>query len=179
MPLTDCYEMTVRLMMSFCRIITSFGSQPRCFCVVMSLCVEHRWMQCEQPLFLLGYALHPVYAEDARSLPNTAGSLPKVAVYYFRRLFHTEEMGTIKRDMFSWMENRFTRTRPSEFDNCPWEYWEYIAKKNPKSKLLMLAMRVLSIVVNTVTCERLFSEHGIMLRKGIAWHPTKRSIFRL
>ncbi|ETL48519.1 hypothetical protein L916_01889, partial [Phytophthora nicotianae] len=89
-----------------------FGSQPRCFCVVMSLCVEHRWMQCEQPLFLLGYALHPVYAEDARSLPNTAGSLPKVAVYYFRRLFHTEEMGTIKRDMFSWMENRFTRTRP-------------------------------------------------------------------
>ncbi|KAG6947913.1 hypothetical protein JG688_00015346 [Phytophthora aleatoria] len=83
-------------------------------------CVEYRWLQCEQPLFMLGYALHPVYAEDARTLPSTAisgvGSLPKLAVYYFRRLFDTEKVGTIRRNMFHWMENRFTRTRPSEFD---------------------------------------------------------------
>ncbi|KAG6942603.1 hypothetical protein JG688_00018028 [Phytophthora aleatoria] len=66
------------------------------------------------------------------------------------------------------MENRFTRTRPSEFDGSPWELWEYVAKENPKSLLPKLAMRVLSIVVNTATCERLFSELGII-------HTAKRN----
>ncbi|KAG6948655.1 hypothetical protein JG688_00015005 [Phytophthora aleatoria] len=70
--------------------------------------------------------------------------------------------------MFHWMENRFTRTRPSKFDGSPWEYWEYVAEENPKSLLPKLARRVLSIAVNTATCERLFSELGII-------HTTKRN----
>ncbi|EEY57182.1 uncharacterized protein PITG_11002 [Phytophthora infestans T30-4] len=35
-------------------------------------CVEDRWEQCEQPLFMLGFALHPVYVECSRELPETA-----------------------------------------------------------------------------------------------------------
>eukprot|EP00644_Phytophthora_capsici_P009097 jgi/Phyca11/101772/e_gw1.6.830.1 len=118
-------------------------------------CVEHRWEQCEQPLFMLGFALHPVYAETARALPETAvsgtGTLCKIAVYYFRRLFATEDIGEIRRDMLAWMKGRFTRTKPSEFPNAPWEYWE-----------------ILSIAVNTATCERLFSELGVI-------HTAKRN----
>ncbi|EEY66509.1 uncharacterized protein PITG_17131 [Phytophthora infestans T30-4] len=94
-------------------------------------CVEHRWAQCEQPLFMLGFALHPVYAEIARELPETAvsgtGTLCKIAVYYFRRLFATEDICEIRRDMLAWMKGRFTRTKPSEFPNVPWEYWEVLS----------------------------------------------------
>lgn len=135
-------------------------------------CVEHRWAQCEQPLFMLGFALHPVYAEIARELPETAvsgtGTLCKIAVYYFRRLFATEDICEIRRDMLAWMKGRFTRTKPSEFPNVPWEYWECVATERPKSQLPTLAMRVLSIAVNTATCERLFSELGVI-------HTAKRN----
>ncbi|KAG6975434.1 hypothetical protein JG688_00002376 [Phytophthora aleatoria] len=54
-------------------------------------CVEARWAQCEQPLFMLRFALHPLYAETARELSDTAvpgiGALGKAAVYYYHRLF--------------------------------------------------------------------------------------------
>lgn len=50
-------------------------------------CVEERWRECEQPLFMLGFALHPTYADEARTLPNTSisgvGTLPAIAVYYY------------------------------------------------------------------------------------------------
>ncbi|POM81359.1 Hypothetical protein PHPALM_682 [Phytophthora palmivora] len=64
-----------------------------------------------------------------------------VAVYYYRRLFNTEVIGDIRRDMLSWKKG---------------------------SLLPRLAIRVLSIAVNTATCERLFSELGMI-------HTAKRN----
>ncbi|KAG7383150.1 hypothetical protein PHYPSEUDO_003981 [Phytophthora pseudosyringae] len=129
-------------------------------------CVEARWLQCEQPLFILGYALHPGYAESARALPDTKvsgfGQLPKIAVYYYQRLFETEDVGTIRMDMFAWMEGTFTRTKASEYNDCLWEYWRYLAKESPDSLLPQLVLVVLSVAVNTATCERLFSELGLI-----------------
>ncbi|KAF1784446.1 hypothetical protein GQ600_7870 [Phytophthora cactorum] len=65
---------------------------------------------------MLGYALHSTYAEHARELPTTAvsgvGVLPKIAVYYYRRLFATEDVGFIRSDMFKWMRGTLTRAKP-------------------------------------------------------------------
>ncbi|KAF4132080.1 hypothetical protein GN958_ATG18750 [Phytophthora infestans] len=48
------------------------------------------------PLFMLGFALHPLYAETARTMPDTAvseiGALGKIAVHYYRRLLKTEDI---------------------------------------------------------------------------------------
>lgn len=135
-------------------------------------CVEARWLQCEQPLFMLGYALHPVYADASRALPNTKVSgidrLPKIAVYYYRRLFQTEDISNIRMDMFAWMEGTFTRTKASEFVGSPCAYWRYLAMEKHDSLLPRLAMVVLSLAVNTATCERLFSELGMI-------HTAKRN----
>ncbi|KAG3114971.1 hypothetical protein PI125_g5975 [Phytophthora idaei] len=70
--------------------------------------------------------------------------------------------------MLAWMKGRFTRTKPSEFPGAPWEFWESVATQRPKIMLPKLAMRVLSIAVNTATCERLFSGLG-------AIHTAKRN----
>ncbi|KAG4041151.1 hypothetical protein PC123_g23325 [Phytophthora cactorum] len=58
--------------------------------------------------------------------------------------------------------------KPGEFLDSPWEYWEGVALERPKSLLPKLAMRVLSIAVNTATCERLFSGLGLI-------HTAKRN----
>ncbi|POM81632.1 Hypothetical protein PHPALM_369 [Phytophthora palmivora] len=131
--------------------------------------VEYRWAQIEQSLFMLGFALHPCYVNLARELPNISvsgiGAMCKIAVYYYRRLFNAEDIGDIWRDMLSWMKGRFTRTKLSEFVDCP---WEYVLNERPNSLLPRLAMRVLSIVVNTATRERRFSELGMI-------HTAKRN----
>ncbi|ETI54284.1 hypothetical protein F443_02906 [Phytophthora nicotianae P1569] len=121
---------------------------------------------------MLGFALHPGCVDAAKDLPQTAvsgvGTLCKIAIYYYRRLFNTEDTGHLRRDMLAWMKGRFTRTKYSEFPNAPWEYWECVATERPKSQLPNLAMRVLSIAVNIATCERLFSELGLI-------HTAKRN----
>ncbi|KAG6969690.1 hypothetical protein JG687_00003069 [Phytophthora cactorum] len=127
-------------------------------------CIEHRWSQCEQPLFMLGYALHPAYYEHARELPSTVvsevGVLPKIAVYYYRRLFATEDVGFIWSDMFTWMRGTYTRAKPNEIEGGPWEYWQYMTKEKPNSLLPQLAIAVLSVAVNTATCVWRFCELG-------------------
>ncbi|EEY70434.1 uncharacterized protein PITG_05849 [Phytophthora infestans T30-4] len=51
-------------------------------------------------------------------LPNTAvsgiGALDKAVVYYYRRLFSTDDIGQIRRDMVAWMKGRFTRQKASD-----------------------------------------------------------------
>ncbi|KAG1697262.1 hypothetical protein DVH05_016549 [Phytophthora capsici] len=120
---------------------------------------------------MLGFALHPVYAAIARALPETnvsgIGTLTKIAVYYHRRLLATEDLGELRRDFISWMRGEFTNSKATEF-RAPWEYWDAVALENPNSLLPKLAMRVLSIAVNTATCERLFSELGLI-------HTAKRN----
>eukprot|EP00644_Phytophthora_capsici_P001399 jgi/Phyca11/67125/gw1.10.468.1 len=134
-------------------------------------CVEQRWKKCEQPLIMLGYALHPRYAVEARKLPVTSvsgiGVLCKFAVYYYRRLI-SEDIEQLRRDMYRWMKGLFTFTAADEFIESPCEYWQYMADEHPSSKLPDLALKVLSLAVNTATCERLFSDLGLI-------HTAKRN----
>ncbi|ETK87201.1 hypothetical protein L915_08320 [Phytophthora nicotianae] len=134
-------------------------------------CIEKRWAKCKQPLFMLGFALHPEYVAVAKDLPETdvsgIGTLTKIAVYYHRRQLATADLGELRRDMISRMRGEFTNIKATEF-RAPWEYWAAVAVETPSSVLPKLVMRVLSIAVNTATCERLFSELGLI-------HTAKRN----
>ncbi|KAG1712952.1 hypothetical protein DVH05_000682 [Phytophthora capsici] len=66
------------------------------------------------------------------------------------------------------MKGRFIRTKYNESPNAPWEYWECVSTERPTSELPNLVMRILSIAVNTATCERLFCELGLI-------HTAKRN----
>ncbi|ETL40622.1 hypothetical protein L916_08248 [Phytophthora nicotianae] len=101
-------------------------------------CIEKRWAKCKQPLFMLGFALHPEYVAVAKDLPETdvsgIGTLTKIAVYYHRRQLATADLGELRRDMISRMRGEFTNIKATEF-RAPWEYWAAVAVETPSSVL--------------------------------------------
>ncbi|GMG15955.1 unnamed protein product [Phytophthora fragariaefolia] len=143
-------------------------------------CVEARWAQCEQPLFMLGFALHPQYVAAARKLPNTVvsgiGALCKITVYYYRRLFGTEDIGQIRRDMLRWMKGTLTKVKASEYPDRPWEFWETVAAERHNRLLPKLAIRVLSIAVNTTT--RNMKSEMSDPRKNLLISPIEKQIIQ-
>ncbi|ETN09449.1 hypothetical protein PPTG_11843 [Phytophthora nicotianae INRA-310] len=100
--------------------------------------IEKRWAKCKQPLFMLGFALHPEYVAVAKDLPETdvsgIGTLTKIAVYYHRRQLATADLGELRRDMISRMRGEFTNIKATEF-RAPWEYWDAVAVETPSSVL--------------------------------------------
>jgi hAT family C-terminal dimerisation region len=131
-------------------------------------CIESRWQQCEQPLFMLGYALHPLHTAQSRELRETAISgvdrLADFAVYYYRRFVSQDDTKHLRGDFAQWITGRlFDTIKVEDFSNPIEQYWPYIrdhTRAGRESKLPHLAIVVLSIAVNTATCERLFSELG-------------------
>lgn len=125
--------------------------------------LEQRWRNCEQPLFLLGFVLHPKHVESARKLIR-AGHLPSAllsnfAIYYYRR-FIGDDFGDLRGEFDKWIDGKLTPAQPSEFkeDTVP-RFWNHV--KGEGSEFLPdLALVVLSIAVSTAPCERLFSEFG-------------------
>ncbi|RLN14204.1 hypothetical protein BBJ28_00004771 [Nothophytophthora sp. Chile5] len=136
-------------------------------------CIEKRWAQCEQPLFMLAYVLHPKFVNEARKMASLGTRVSdsvqvcKFAVYYFRR-FIGSEFGLLRRDMRRWIIGELTTAGADEFPDSVAEFWQYVAEERRESKLLELAIKVLLIAVNTATCERLFSELGMI-------HTAKRN----
>ncbi|ETN12666.1 hypothetical protein PPTG_08746 [Phytophthora nicotianae INRA-310] len=115
--------------------------------------VEKRWLQCEQPLMLLALFLHPAHKEPGKQLVDkrpltSVGSLCRIGVYYFRRFNLSDDTTRL-------------------FENLHW-YWLCTRTEMRGSKLPTLAVAILSIVVNTATCERYFSELALI-------HTAKRN----
>lgn len=131
---------------------------------VLIRCAEKRWGSCEQPLFMLGYALHPPHADSARSMPvgklTSVDAICNFAVHYFRR-FLSEAYGELRGDMFKWLNEEFTFGKASEFDDAL-KFWLYTKTTKPKSLLPVLAIIVLLIMVSTATCQRLSSELALI-----------------
>ncbi|KAK1933796.1 hypothetical protein P3T76_011556 [Phytophthora citrophthora] len=128
--------------------------------------VETRWNACEQPLFIIGLFLHPEYIVNARSLPPTVitelDDVCQFAQYYYRRFVNENDSG-LRGEMFAWIQGIFTTSRFVDF-NCDAVsmFWEYEKNTKMNSKLPLLALTILSIAVNTATCERLFSELALI-----------------
>jgi hypothetical protein len=137
-------------------------------CETLMACVESRWAECEQPLFILGVFLHPIYYEQSnllRSTPLTSpANLEQVAIYYSRRLFGAKPT-SLAADYRAWREGHFTAVPLANFQKCS-DYWsavkEECTQQGRPTELPDLSLAILSIVVNTATCERLFSELGLL-----------------
>ncbi|RLN86611.1 hypothetical protein BBJ28_00024937 [Nothophytophthora sp. Chile5] len=131
--------------------------------------LEKRWCACEQPLFMLAMYLHPAYVNDARALPNSDVSgidaISKFAVFYFKRLIGGDP-GSIRGEMADWIMGDFIDATLDDFQNVALPplpaFWRFVKQARPKSALPRLAMTVLSIAVNTATCERYFSELALI-----------------
>ncbi|KAI9913838.1 hypothetical protein PsorP6_005878 [Peronosclerospora sorghi] len=119
---------------------------------------------CEQPLYLLAYFLHPHFLLEAKNLPNTEFTSPHflsdVAIFYYKRLID-EVYGLLRSQFFRWLQVTLISVAPDDFPTYH-DYWEFL-KAHPEGKynsIATLALVILSISINSATCERLFREWG-------------------
>lgn len=112
---------------------------------------------------LLGYFLHPRHAEDMRTLITTKRILwtriSDFVVYYYRWLIG-KDFGFIRDDANMWLEDPEYFTNVGKSFLNPVDFWRHVKTEGHATKLPDLAIVVLSIAVNTATCERLYSELG-------------------
>lgn len=66
--------------------------------------------------------------------------------------------------MSNWISGTFTAVKHDEFKYVfVFGFWNYMQKSEPEAlQLAKLALVVLSVAINTATCERLFSEWGLI-----------------
>jgi hypothetical protein len=148
---------------SFADIFTGFLSAPR-YRKKLIACVESRWSDCEQPLFLLAYFLHPKYVKHTSKLIAqkiiSPSVLSNIAVYYYRRFFKTESVGSLREQFEDWIAGFLTHAKLSEWStDSIARFWNHVRGEG-SPEIAKLATAVLSIAVNTASCERLFSEFG-------------------
>ncbi|POM81751.1 Hypothetical protein PHPALM_239 [Phytophthora palmivora] len=92
---------------------------------------------------------------------TSSTQLAKFALYYYHRLIGNN-FDCIRSDLMEWIGNSFTSAHPREIRFNKFNFWHHVKKENPASILPDLAIRVLSIAVNTAATERLFSELGMI-----------------
>lgn len=153
------------VVVSYMEVYRGFASTD--FSNTLTQLVDARWNACEQPLFLLGFFLHPEYVEQARNFPPTVltelEDVCQFAQYYYRRFVSEDDSG-LRGDMFKWVQGEYSTSLSTDFkEDLVVTFWEYEKNSKPKSKLPVLALTILSIAVNTATCERLFSELALIL----------------
>ncbi|GLD98511.1 hypothetical protein PINS_up007208 [Pythium insidiosum] len=123
--------------------------------------VEKRWALCEQPLFLLGFALHPGFRDHMqvimRANPAVFSLVMDASVYYYRR-YIGEAFGLIRTQLETWYSKTALEINLEEYAHPDPQYWRHVFHEY--GKVSELAITVLSIAVNTATCERLFSALG-------------------
>ncbi|KAF4134955.1 hAT family C-terminal dimerization region [Phytophthora infestans] len=135
--------------------------------------VEKRWRQCEQPLMLLALFLHPAHRQAAKAIldktPLTSVcSLCRIGMYYFKRFNIGKNMSGLYEDLHNWiMNDDVIGLSFVDFSSVD-AYWNCMRSEMPRSKLPDLALVILSIAVNTATCERYFSELALI-------HTAKRN----
>ncbi|POM61563.1 hypothetical protein PHPALM_29402 [Phytophthora palmivora] len=126
--------------------------------------VDKRWYQCEQPLMLLALFLHPLHVHVAVAINKEASKLRFLerlcgyGIYYYRRYFESEEVEGLAADFHAWYRGIFVDSSLVQFNGNVGQFWSFAGDIRHDSKLPKLAAVVLSIAVNTATCERYFSE---------------------
>lgn len=138
--------------------------------------VETLWESYEQPLFILGFSLHPGFVNDAKGLlqsrDTSITSVDRVcdfAVYYYRR-FIGDDISGLREEMETWLNGELTESKIEDLNGIESHFWYLQCVRLPHSKLAVLAVRILSIVVNTTTCEEHFGQQGDL---GIGSAPCK------
>ncbi|ETP11814.1 hypothetical protein F441_12707, partial [Phytophthora nicotianae CJ01A1] len=82
-------------------------------------------------------------------------------IYYYRRYVATEHEQNVEglaADLHAWYRGMFVDRSLVRCNGSVGQYWSFAGDVRPNSKLPKLAAVILSIAVNTATCERYFSE---------------------
>lgn len=132
--------------------------------------LEKRWNDCEQPLFLLAFVLHPGNRELMKELPGSvANMMGEFALAYYRKLFDRDARSIVG-EMSEWMRGAYTPFSLANFENLATPplaaFWQEAKSSKDRahlgSELPELALVVLAMAVNTATCERYFSELALI-----------------
>lgn len=146
-------------------IYRAFARHASLFGTTLVESAEKLWRRYEQPLFVLGFFLHPHHVNEARNILEARTSVTGVdricdfAVYYYRR-FVGEDYGDVGKDMKRWVLGEFSTGAAAEADGSALGFWRAFKAEHAQSVLPELAMRILSIKVNTTTCEAQFRMWG-------------------
>ncbi|ETV90669.1 hypothetical protein H310_14563 [Aphanomyces invadans] len=91
------------VMLNYGAIALAFWNHPDSKCLLP--CVQKRWADCEQPLFVMCLLLHPKYNGVFQQLPETdltsMGQLGKFATMYYKR-FIDDDVGDLRLDVMRW-----------------------------------------------------------------------------
>ncbi|ETK82202.1 hypothetical protein L915_12375 [Phytophthora nicotianae] len=134
--------------------------------------LEKRWADCEQPLFMLDFALDVKRLEVLNQLPaRVVDELANFALLYYRKLFD-KDAPSIKGEMSEWINGKYISSGKciKDFEGLETPplaaFWQ--DAKGTKMRhgrniaLCELALSIFAMGVNTATCERYFSELALI-----------------
>jgi len=150
------------VVMNYGAIFLAFYNHPEN--ILFMPCIENCWHDCEQRLFILALFLHPRHRSTFKKIANetpltSLGQLCKFAIFYYMR-FIDEDIGQLPYEVLQWWETGSPAYGVADSEELvsPFCFWDFIKFAFKGSCLARLALVILSIITNTVTCERLFSE---------------------
>jgi hypothetical protein len=92
--------------MNYGAIFLAFYNHPEN--VLLVLCIDNRWHDYEQPLFILALLLHPRHRSMFKKIADETsltllGQLCKFAIFYYMH-FIDEDIGQLRDEVLQWWE---------------------------------------------------------------------------
>ena len=159
------------VMYMFASIYHSFASHESLDNQLVPL-IERRWKVQEQPLLLVAFMLHPLYIATFRQIKNNTNVTSLMYMTNFCQLYYKKYIGDdtsgLIKELVDWYHGDVTESvsyveQVVERQMSYTEFWHIMRTSLPK--LSTLAMKILYFVVQTATCERLFSAFGNFITK--------------
>ncbi|OQR85546.1 hypothetical protein ACHHYP_11709 [Achlya hypogyna] len=131
--------------------------------------LEKRWQAEEHPLVLLAYLFHPKTADALSIVPFAllnANDLADTAVFYFKKFFPQNSSDGLLMLVVDFIDKDDALGLPLDpLVVGDWvQYWRYLGQRLPQ--LAQLAMRILSVVCQSASCERLFKDFAMIHTKA-------------
>ena len=139
--------------------------QKSCHSTKLLSLLEKRWKQQEQPIFLLASFFDPKYVGMFRTMSRFKRNLDITSTIQYCLVYYKKfvvdltgaEFNQMSKEVNDWY-NDHVKAATLQVSFTPTEFWKALQGRLPL--LSRLALFVLSIVVQTATCERLFSTFG-------------------
>ena len=149
----------------FGRVFQEF-SKHETYSVELTSMLEKRWKSQEHPLIILSFMLHPKFYSTFREMAKKTTSLSllqvsQFAVYYYKK-FIGNEFGNLVAEVQKWYNNEVSAILLYLNSSC-FQFWNFTQTILPS--LSVLATKILSFVVQSASCERLFSSFGNLITK--------------
>jgi len=127
--------------------------------------LEKRWKMQDQPLILLAFMLHPKHASTFRMMKMfndkvSVISMTNYAILYYKK-YIGDDFGQLADQVSKWYHDQLPSTLYYSRDH--FRFWNTLSSM--AKELSVLASKLLSFIVQTATCERLFSTFGNFVTK--------------